>query len=173
MAKDEWQLDDADTRAGIYERFLVPAIFTDWAYLLIDAAGVEPGQRILDVACGTGIVARLVAERLDGSGEVSGVDLNKSMIKVARSLSPDIDWEQANVTDMPFNEEHYDAVLCQASLLFFPDQVAARWRGGGGAQKSCKRSTSRRAFRPVLPGSEQSALWLWPVRCPPVPTRKR
>ena len=123
--KEEWQLDNADARAEFYEKHLVPAFFTDWALLLVDAASVTPGQRILDVACGTGIVARVVADQVGGRVEITGIDLNESMIKVARRLRPDIDWRQGNVASMPFADESFDVVLCQAALPFFPDQVVA------------------------------------------------
>ena len=122
--KEEWQLDDADTRAEFYDRHFVPAIFTDWALLLVDAVGVAPGQRILDVACGTGIVARVVADQVVGRVEITGIDLNTSMMTVARP-PPDIDWHQGNVTSMPFADGCVDVVLCQAALMFFPDHVEA------------------------------------------------
>jgi ubiquinone/menaquinone biosynthesis C-methylase UbiE len=77
----EWRLDDA--AAEYFETHFVPAIFSAWAPILLDAGGVSHGQRVLDVACGTGIVARVAADRLAGAGEVTGLDLNSSMIKVA------------------------------------------------------------------------------------------
>ena len=123
--KEEWQLDDADARAEFYDKYLVPAIFTDWALLLVDAASVAPGQRILDVACGTGVVARVASDQVVGRANISGIDLHESMTRVARRLSPDIDWHQGNVMSMPFADESLDAVLCQAALMFFPDQVGA------------------------------------------------
>lgn len=125
MTEEEWQLDDADARAEHYDKHLVPAIFTDWALLLVDAASVAPGQRILDAACGTGIVARVAADRMGGRVEITGIDLNESTIKVARRLCPDIDWRHGDVSSMPFADESFDVVLCQAALQFFPDHVRA------------------------------------------------
>jgi ubiquinone/menaquinone biosynthesis C-methylase UbiE len=119
----EWRLDDA--AAEYFEAHFVPAIFSAWAPILVDAGGVAPGQRVLDVACGTGIVARVAADRLAGMGKVAGLDLNPSMIKVARRLQPDVDWFEGDATDMPVPDESFDVVLCQAGLMFFPDPAAA------------------------------------------------
>ena len=108
-----------------YEARFVPAIFAEWAPLLADITGVGPGQAVLDVACGTGIVARTVADRVTGSGRVVGVDLNGGMLAVARRVRPDIDWRQADVADLPFPDGSFDVVLCQMALMFFPDRVGA------------------------------------------------
>ncbi len=126
--KQAWQLDHADARAEFYDKHFVPAIFADWAVLLV-AASVAPGQRILDATCGTGIVARVIADRVGGRAEITGIDLNESMIKVARRLCPDVDWRQGNAIDMPFADESFDIVLCQAALSFFGGVT----RGGGSA----------------------------------------
>ena len=74
--------------AEAYEAKFVPALFAEWAPHLLDAAGVQPGQTVLDVACGTGVVARAARERLAGNGTVVGVDLNEAMLTVARRLRP-------------------------------------------------------------------------------------
>lgn len=121
--KREWRLD-ADA-AAFYEAHFVPAIFAEWARALVDAAGVGSGDRVLDVACGTGIVARLAAERTGESGSVTGLDLNESMIRVARRTAPDLEWRVGDVASMTFREGSFDVVLCQAALMFFPDREAA------------------------------------------------
>lgn len=108
-----------------YEEAFVPAIFAEWAPLIADVAGVRQGQDVLDVACGTGIVARTVADRLAGSGSVVGVDLNEAMLTVARRRRPDITWQQGDVADLPYPDGTFDAVLCQMALMFFPDRQAA------------------------------------------------
>jgi SAM-dependent methyltransferase len=108
-----------------YEARFVPAIFAEWAPLLADAAGVVPGQAVLDVACGTGVVARTVADRVGNTGQVVGVDLNGAMLTVARRVRPDLDWRQGDVADLPFPNASFDAVLCQMALMFFPDRAAA------------------------------------------------
>lgn len=119
----EWRLDDA--AAEYFEAHFVPAIFAAWAPILADAGGVTQGQQVLDVACGTGIVARVVADRLAGVGQVTGLDLNPSMIKVARRLRPNVDWHEGDATSMPFPDASFDVVLSQAGLMFFPEPVAA------------------------------------------------
>ena len=108
-----------------YETRFVPAIFAEWAPLLADISRVAPGRSVLDVACGTGIVARTVADRLAGTGRVVGLDLNDGMLAVARRVRPDLTWQQGDVADLPFADGSFDAVLCQMALMFFPDRIAA------------------------------------------------
>jgi len=111
--------------AEAYEARFVPALFSEWAPHLVEAAGVAPGQAVLDVACGTGVVARAAADRMGGHGRVAGVDLNEGMLAVAGRLRPDIEWHRADAADLPFEDGSFDAVLCQAALMFFPDRVGA------------------------------------------------
>ncbi len=111
--------------AEAYETKFVPALFAEWAPVLVDAAGVAPGQAVLDVACGTGVVAREAAARLRGTGTVTGVDLNEAMLTVARRLRPDISWRHGDACALPFDDASCDAVLCQAALMFFPDRARA------------------------------------------------
>lgn len=108
-----------------YEARFVPAMFAEWAPLLADAAGVHEGQVVLDAACGTGVVARTVAERLGAGGRVIGLDLNDGMLTVARRVRPDLEWRQGDVADLPFDDGSFDAVLCQMALMFFPDRRRA------------------------------------------------
>ena len=111
--------------AEAYESKFVPAIFGEWAPHLVQAAGVAPGQSVLDVACGTGVVAREAADRMGGRGRVVGLDLNQGMLTVAGRLRPDIEWRQGDAAELPFDAGSFDVVLCQAALMFFPDRVAA------------------------------------------------
>lgn len=111
--------------AELYEAKFVPAIFGEWAPHLVDAAGVSPGRSVLDVACGTGVVARTAADRMDGDGSVVGVDLNEGMLGVARRLRPDIEWRHGDAAALPFPDGSFDVVLCQAALMFFPDRARA------------------------------------------------
>ena len=89
MTAETFQLELAAAEA--YEERFVPAIFAEWAQLLVAEAGVAPGQRILDVACGTGIAARRAAE-IAGASAVTGVDKNDAMLTVAARIRPDITW---------------------------------------------------------------------------------
>jgi SAM-dependent methyltransferase len=111
--------------AEAYESRFVPAIFGEWAPHLVEAAGVAAGQAVLDVACGTGVVARTAADRMGGQGRVVGLDLNDAMLAVARRLRPDIEWRQGDVATLPFAPGSFDVVLCQSGLMFFPDRAAA------------------------------------------------
>lgn len=112
-------------QAEVYESTFVPALFAEWAPRLVDAVGVKRGQRVLDVACGTGVVARTVADRLGGSGSVVGVDINEGMLAVARRVRPELEWRHGDAADLPFPDGSFDVVLCQAALMFFPDPVRA------------------------------------------------
>jgi SAM-dependent methyltransferase len=118
--------------AEVYEARFVPAIFGEWAPHLVEAAGVAPGQAVLDVACGTGVVARTAADRMGGRGRVVGLDLNEGMLAVAGRLRRDIEWRQGDAAALPFEAGSFDAVLCQAALMFFPDRAGALPRHGPG-----------------------------------------
>jgi ubiquinone/menaquinone biosynthesis C-methylase UbiE len=115
--------------AELYERYAVPYILGPWAPGLIEAAGLRPGERVLDLACGTGVVTRLAAEKVGPTGHVTGLDLNAGMLAVARSLPPPpgatIQWVQGSAVAMSLPDGTFDAVLCQQGFQFFPDQPAA------------------------------------------------
>ena len=111
-----------------YERYFVPAIGAPFAADLVESAGLQPGERVLDVACGTGIVARLAAPRVGRSGSVTGLDLNPGMLAVARSVTPSetaIEWRQANAEAIPLSDEAFDVVFCQFGLQFVSDKLKA------------------------------------------------
>jgi len=111
-----------------YERYFVPAIGAPLAADLTDIAALRPGERVLDVACGTGIVARLAAERVGTTGSVTGLDINPGMLAVARSVAPPavpIEWHEASAESMPLPDEAFDVVICQMGLQFVPDKRAA------------------------------------------------
>lgn len=111
--------------AEAYEGIFVPALLAEWAGYLVDSAGVAPGRSVLDVACGTGIVARTVSDRVKDVGRVAGLDRNEGMLAVARRIRPDFEWHHGDAGDLPFPTASFDAVLCQAGLMFFPDRVGA------------------------------------------------
>ncbi len=123
MASETFQVS-AD-QAEAYEARFVPALFRQWVEPVLQAATVGPGDRMLDVACGTGVVARTAAERVAPDGRVTGVDLNPAMLAVARRVAPDIDWRQSDVAALPFPDHDFDVVICQAAIFFFPDPTAA------------------------------------------------
>src|SRR5262249_40502072 len=112
-----------------YERCVAGYILGPWAPLLVDVASLAPGERVLDIACGTGLVARIAAQRVGSRGRVVGVDLNPGMIAVARSLPKPvgaaIDWVERNALDLQLADAGFDVVLCQQGLQFFPDKARA------------------------------------------------
>ena len=108
-----------------YERHFVPAIGAPVAEDLMKAADLRPGERVLDAACGTGVVTKLAAKRVAPRGTVSGLDPNPAMLAVARATTPPdeaIDWREAPAEDLPFSDESFDAVLCGMGLQFFSDK---------------------------------------------------
>jgi ubiquinone/menaquinone biosynthesis C-methylase UbiE len=110
----------------LYERWLVGPLFQPWAETLLDRVHLTSGDRVLDVACGTGIVARLALRRLSGDRRVVGVDVSPQMLTVARAIEPGIDWRQGNASALPLLDgEHFDVVACHQGLQFFPDKSAA------------------------------------------------
>lgn len=111
--------------AEVYEERFVPALFSEWATALVDVVAVEPGMDVLDVACGTGVVTRTIADRLHGRGSVIGLDLNEAMLTVARRVRPDIEFRSGDVADLQFPDESFDLVTCSMAMFFFPDQVRA------------------------------------------------
>ena len=111
-----------------YERYFVPNIGAPVADTLLAAAELRTGERVLDVACGTGIVARRAAEEVGPSGAVTALDLAPDMIDVAKSLpAPDgahIEWHVGNAESLPFEDGSFDVVLSQMGLQFMGDRPA-------------------------------------------------
>jgi SAM-dependent methyltransferase len=147
-----WQL--SDETAVAYERDFVPAIFAQWPPKLADIAGIAPGDRVLDVGCGTGVLAREAAVRVGPSGRVTGLDLNEGMLAVARRLRPEIDWRKGDALDLPFAERAFDVVVSQFALMFLPDRprgLREMWRvlapGGRLAVAVCAPLEETRGYR--------------------------
>jgi SAM-dependent methyltransferase len=152
--------------AEAYEAQFVPAFFRQWAPLLCAAAGVAPGHAVLDVGCGTGIVARTAADLVGPTGSVTGLDLNEAMLTVARRVQPDLVWRQGEAGALPFADETFDVVLSQMALMFFPDRARAvaemaRVAASGGTVAVLVPSELERqaAFAPFV---EIAARWAGP-----------
>jgi ubiquinone/menaquinone biosynthesis C-methylase UbiE len=123
-----WQLIGGNA-AETYHRLLVPGMFAPLAPRLVELSGIKPGDQVLDVACGTGVVSRVAAERVGATGGVVGLDFSPAMIAVAREirqpLGPAIEWLEANALAMPLPDNSFDVVLCQQGLQQIPDRVTA------------------------------------------------
>jgi ubiquinone/menaquinone biosynthesis C-methylase UbiE len=136
--------------AETYQSYFVPAKFAPCAQILLGQAKPQPGEQVLDVACGTGVVARMAAPLVGPTGRVVGLDVNAAMLSVARhqstGIQPPIEWREESALAMTLPDASFDLVLCQQGLQFFPDQpvgaremrrvlkpdgraVAACWRG--------------------------------------------
>ncbi|EFL49355.1 Methyltransferase type 11 [Solidesulfovibrio fructosivorans JJ]] len=124
----EWLLSRSGPEA--YERSIVPAWMGQWAEKLIAVAGIGPGDLVLDVACGTGIVARKAARRVGETGGVTGLDHNEAMVWAAKDFADreglsDIDWRRGDASSLACETPTYDVALCQQGLQYFPDKPAA------------------------------------------------
>ena len=130
MAEPErWQI--STDAAEVYESCFVPAIFGAWAGPVADAAGIGSGDKVLDVGCGTGVLAREALRRVGREGQVVGVDLNEGMLAVAARTEPEIDWRLGDAASLPFEDGSFDVVVSQFALMYFPDRVASlreMWR---------------------------------------------
>jgi ubiquinone/menaquinone biosynthesis C-methylase UbiE len=126
----------------LYERYLVPAITSLWANDLLDRVPPRPRERLLDIACGTGVVARLALQR-GHAGPLVGIDLNTAMLAVARAKSPSVEWVEGSALDLPFEPNSFDVVLCQLGLQFFPDRLLALKENGAGPQAAGPRRVQR------------------------------
>lgn len=130
MAEPErWQV--STDAAEVYESCFVPAIFGAWAGPVADAAAITTGNKVLDVGCGTGVLAREALRRVGQKGQVVGLDLNEGMLAVAARAEPKIRWRQGDAASLPFDDASFDVVVSQFALMYFPDRVASlsqMWR---------------------------------------------
>lgn len=111
--------------AEAYERLMVPALFAPWASKVCRAAQLALGHEVLDLACGTGVLAREARRQVGDAGKVSGLDPNAGMLDVARRLEPQVEWHQGTAEALPFADESLDAVVSQFGLMFFGNRQAA------------------------------------------------
>lgn len=111
--------------ARAYEELHVPALFQQWAQRLLEVAGVGAGHRVLDLACGTGALAREASRRVGSEGRVDGLDLDPGMLVVAKEKAPGAFFRQGAAELLPYAAQTFDAVICQFGLMFFRDRQLA------------------------------------------------
>lgn len=117
---------DQQSFPDAYEQGLVGPLFRPWVDLIFDEVGLAAGDRLLDIACGTGIVARVAKERVGEAGIVVGVDVSPAMLAVARRVGAGIDWREGDAAALPLrDDEQFDVAACQQGLQFFPDRPGA------------------------------------------------
>ena len=127
--KEENTFHLSTTAAEKYESQKVPSVFGPLANATLEAVSLPESVRVIEVACGTGIISRLISEQLPGNGRIVGTDLNPAMIEVARKTTPpsrhSVEWLACDVIDLPFADGEFDIAICQQGLQFFPDKPKA------------------------------------------------
>jgi len=111
--------------ADAYEQLFVPALFREWAPRTLAASRARTGNKVLDVACGTGIVAREALALVGDGGSVAGLDPNAGMLAVAARLAPRVDWLEGVAESLPFPDGAFDVVASQFGFMFFKDRIAS------------------------------------------------
>lgn len=169
-----------------YDRY-VTVFMRPFAAVLLERVGLRPGDSVLDVACGTGLVASTAAERVGADGRIAGLDINGGMLQVARSRrvesGPDVEWHEASAMSLPFEDGSFRAVVCQQGLQFMPDSEAAlrelvRVTAPGGRvavsvwssrERSPYLAAEYSAWSATVPGrsSELEGMWDCNDRLPP------
>src|SRR5262245_1532374 len=147
-----WQLEGNAPLA--YDTHIVSIFLQDYSRRLVEVAAIKPGDRVLDVACGTGVVTRLVANKVGSAGQVVGLDLNEGMLARARAsveTAAVIEWRLGSATDIPFADATFDCVLCQHGLQFIPDQSRSGFRNASSVGRSRSNCYQRLAFNRPLP----------------------
>ena len=118
---ERWQV--STEAAEVYESCFVPAIFGAWVAPVADAAAIGPGDRVLDVGCGTGVLAREALRRVGREGHVVGLDLNEGMLAVGARTEPGIEWRHGDAAALPFEDASFDVVVSQFAIMYFPERV--------------------------------------------------
>jgi ubiquinone/menaquinone biosynthesis C-methylase UbiE len=119
--------DDLVRTVAAYDRELVPWLFEHWAEPMVDLIAPEASSRIVDVACGSGLIVRHLLGRLGASGRVHGVDFDAAMLAYAADSVDDgrVGWHVSDATHLPFETGSMDRVSCHQGLQFFPERLAA------------------------------------------------
>lgn len=125
MVASQFTLEISEDLVRVHEQYLVPAIYAQWANRVAEIAEIEFGQHVLDVACGTGTLARAAQLETGLTGQIIGLDVSKLMLESAQRQSRGIEWQIGDATSLPFERNRFDRVLCQFSLMFIANRVAA------------------------------------------------
>ena len=107
----------SEDAAKVYEEIYVPSLFEKWAPVVADRAKIRDWHTVLDVACGTGLLAITILDHIGPNGSVTGVDINEGMLQVARSKSTQISWDRSSAESLPYEDSSFDRVLCPFSLM--------------------------------------------------------
>ena len=125
MASQHYTPDITEDLVRVHEQYLVPAIYAQWANRVAEIAEIEVGQDVLDVACGTGSLARAARLETGLRGKIFGLDASEKMLESAHRQSSGIEWQLGDATKMPFVTNRFDRVICQFALMFIANRVAA------------------------------------------------
>jgi len=120
---DSYQLHIKE--AKFYEKHFVPTLFKKWAELIVEELNLEQSNRVLDIACGTGIVARTALKKGVESIDITGCDLNAGMLQVASEIAPNITWTLGNAERLPFKNNSFNKISCQFGVMFFQNPITA------------------------------------------------
>lgn len=150
-----------------YEDQMVPMVFLPWAEDLVERLDVQGGERALDVACGTGAVARVLAGRVGPQGEVVGIDQNPFMLEVARSLGlKNLELREGDAAELPFEDAEFDLAVCQQGLQFVPApdaamaEIARVLRPGGRLGLACWNSPADNPAASALLAAAEAVGWI-------------
>jgi SAM-dependent methyltransferase len=108
-----------------YEALFVPALFSPWTWHLVEGAGIDEGSHVLDIACGSGVLARQALSKTGGSGRIVGIDPAPGMIAAAMELEPNIEWVLGSAEKMEFDDSGFDSIVSQFGMMFFKDRNVA------------------------------------------------
>lgn len=127
MISNNWDIPVSTVE--IYQNIFIPAMIGEWIPRVLALVDLQPGDKVLDVACGTGVITRAAAVAVGTGGAVTGIDISPDMLNLARKLTdgtfPAIEWRECDAQGLPFEDGLFDAVICQLGLMFIPDKVAA------------------------------------------------
>ncbi|MEM1399079.1 MAG: methyltransferase domain-containing protein, partial [Pseudomonadota bacterium] len=125
------QLDLLEATARAYDTLLVPALFQPFARSVATIAGIQPGNSVLDVGCGTGALTRELAVFVEHGGDLYGLDLNPGMLSVAYRSLPGVEFRQGDASSIPFENNFFGCVVSQFALMLFEDRrrsLGEMWR---------------------------------------------